>query len=69
MKCLLWWCYITFVCVCGEGVCNERNVTVVCGNDMGCSCVVKEHVEYHVMNEQMMVSYALLKEMKMELKG
>ena len=42
-------------------MCNERNVTVVCGNDMGCSCVIKEHVKYHVMNEQMMVSYVLLK--------
>jgi hypothetical protein len=41
-------------------MCNERNVTISCGNDMGCSCVVKEYIRYNI-NEQMMVRYALLK--------
>lgn len=61
MKCLLLWCYTILICVCGEIMCNERNVTVSCGNEMGCSCVVKEYIRYNVINEQMMVRYALLK--------
>ena len=61
MKCLLLWCYIIVICVYEEIMCNERNVTVSCGNDMGCSCIVKECVRYNVINEQMMIRYALLK--------
>ena len=60
MKCLLLWCYIIVICLCGEIMCNERNVTISCGKDMGCSCVVKEYIRYNI-NEQMMVRYALLK--------
>lgn len=69
MKCLVWCCYVAIACIIKEVTCNERRVTVLCGNDMGCSCVIKEHVRYAVINELMTVRYALLKGNEDEIEG